>query len=145
MITNIEEISVWDIGVRLFHWLLVASFIIAYASAEEESLVHIYSGYMVLGLITFRLLWGFIGSKHARFSDFVYSPAKIVSYLKSLIYKAPEHYTGHNPAGGLMVVALLISLFVVTVSGLKLYAVEEGKGPLAAQMDISIVSTAYAD
>ena len=145
MQTHTKEIPVWDIGVRLFHWLLVISFIVAYASSEEESLVHIYSGYLVLGLITFRLLWGFIGTKYARFSDFLYSPGKVVTYLKSLTSKSPDHYFGHNPAGGLMVLALLISLFIVTFSGLKLYAVEEGKGPLATQTTISIVSTAYAD
>ena len=145
MLTNNKAIPVWDIGVRLFHWLLVVSFIIAYASSEQESLIHIYSGYMVLALITFRLLWGFMGSKHARFSDFLYPPDKILSYLKSLISGNPEHYSGHNPAGGLMVMFLLISLFMVTISGLKLYAVEEGKGPLAAQMNTSIVSTAHAD
>lgn len=69
-----NEIRVWDPLVRIFHWSLVVSFAIAYFSGDEENAIHIYSGYIVAALISFRLIWGFIGSRHARFSDFVYSP-----------------------------------------------------------------------
>jgi len=141
-----NEIRVWDPLVRIFHWSLVLSFAIAYLTGEEESNLHIYSGYAVLGLIAFRVIWGFIGSRYARFSDFVYSPGAVSRYLKSLVEQKPEHYVGHNPAGGWMVIAMLLSLFVVSVSGLKLYAVEEGLGPLAnASPSLTIISTAYAD
>ena len=142
---NDNEIKVWDIFVRVFHWSLVIAFIIAYLTSEEENIWHIYSGYIVLGLITFRILWGFIGSKYARFSDFIYSPKTVFQYIKELAAKNPKHYLGHNPAGGWMVILLLISLFLVTISGLKVYAIEEGKGPLADSSDISIISKVYAN
>ena len=141
-----SETRVWDPLIRLFHWSLVLTFFISYFTGDEENQLHIYAGYAVLGLIVFRLLWGFIGSKHARFSDFLYSPKKVIEYLKSLGSGKPKHYLGHNPAGGWMVIALVISLFVSTISGLKLYAVEEGNGPLAAvTTDISLIGSAYAD
>ncbi|WP_299879999.1 cytochrome b/b6 domain-containing protein [uncultured Cocleimonas sp.] len=140
------EIRVWDILVRLFHWSLVVIFFISYFTGDEEDLIHIYTGYVVLGLIVFRLLWGIIGSKHARFSDFLYSPTSVIKYLKGLMRGKPQHYVGHNPAAGWMVIALLLSLFVTTISGLKVYAVEEGKGPLASvTTEFSIISTANAD
>ena len=143
---NTEAVRVWDMAVRLFHWSLVAMFVVAYFTAEEENILHIYSGYAVLGLISFRVVWGFIGTHYARFSDFIYSPKKVMQYVRGLMSGNPEHYLGHNPLGGWMVVALLFSLFVVTVSGLKLYAVEEGRGPLAGkEHEYSLLQDAYAD
>lgn len=140
-----SSIKVWDIAVRVFHWSLVSCFAVAYFTGDEESLVHIYSGYAVLGLISFRILWGFIGTQHARFNDFIYSPKQVIEYTKLLLTKKPKHFSGHNPLGGYMVIALLISLFVVTISGLKLYAAEEGKGPLAKIHQHSVISAALAD
>ena len=141
-----NKVYVWDPLVRIFHWGLVLAFIIAYLTAEEENPVHIYSGYVVLGLIIFRVLWGITGTKYARFSNFIYSPASVIRYIKGLIAHKPEHYLGHNPLGGWMIVALLLCLFVVTVSGLKVYAVEEGRGPLAANTgELPVISNAYAD
>ena len=140
-----DEIKVWDILVRIFHWSLVIAFFIAYFTGEEENIWHIYAGYTVLGLISFRVIWGFIGTKYARFSNFIYSPSTALQYLKGLIMKHPKHYLGHNPAGGWMVILLLTSLFVVTVSGLKVYAIEEGKGPLASSSEIALVSESYAN
>ena len=141
-----NKVKVWDPLVRIFHWSLVLAFIIAYLTAEEENPVHIYSGYVVLGLITFRVLWGIAGTRYARFSDFIYSPAAVIRYVKGLIANKPEHYLGHNPLGGWMIVALLLCLFVITLSGLKLYAVEEGRGPLAVNTgELSVISNAYAD
>ena len=140
-----KQIKVWDILVRIFHWSLVLTFCIAYLTGEEESNRHIYAGYAVLGLISFRLIWGLVGSKHARFSDFIYSPVTIIQYLKELFGKNPKHYLGHNPAGGVMVVLLLISLFIVTISGLKVYAIEEGKGPLASATNIELIRYSHAD
>lgn len=141
-----NEIRVWDLLVRIFHWSLVLSFFISYLTAEEESELHIYAGYTVLGLIIFRLLWGVIGTKHSRFKDFLYSPKEVTLYLKELITKKPKYYVGHNPVGGWMIIALLVSLFVVTISGLKVYAIEEGLGPLArVTTELPIISNAYAD
>ena len=140
-----HEVKVWDPLVRIFHWSLVLFFAIAYLSGEDESIIHIYSGYVVLGLIIFRVIWGLIGTKYARFSDFVHTPKYVIQYFKDLFTGSAKHYLGHNPLGGVMVVALLISLFMVSFSGLKLYAVEEGLGPLAAGNNISLISSAYAD
>ncbi|MGB5426335.1 MAG: cytochrome b/b6 domain-containing protein [Gammaproteobacteria bacterium] len=141
-----KEIRVWDPLVRLFHWSLVLSFSIAYLSGEEESNLHIYAGYVVLGLIAFRVLWGLVGTRYARFSDFVTSPATVMRYLKGLLARKPQHYPGHNPAGGWMVIAMLVCLFIVSVSGLKVYAIEEGLGPLAADTPaLTLISPALAD
>lgn len=143
---NENKIKVWDGLVRIFHWTLAASFLIAYITQEEENIWHVYSGYTVLGLITFRVLWGVIGTKYARFSEFIYSPKMVLQYIKGLINNNPKRYIGHNPAGGWMIVALLLSLFVVTISGLKVYAIEEGRGPLAGiTTDLSVISHANAD
>jgi len=140
-----SEVRVWDPLVRLFHWSLVLAFTISYISGEEESSLHVYSGYTVLGLISFRFVWGFIGTKYARFSNSIYSRDTLIQYLKSLLTTQPEHYLGHNPAGGWMVIALILSLFLTTLSGLKLYAVEEGLGPFASTPTVSLISSAYAD
>lgn len=137
---------VWDLSIRVFHWSLVLLFAFSYITGEvmdhEDMSLHSYSGYAITLLLTYRILWGFVGPQYARFSNFIYPPATIIRYLKSLRSSEPEHYMGHNPAGGLMVIVLLISLFTTCFSGLLAYAAE-GKGPLA-QVDIQLISSAYA-
>lgn len=141
-----QLIRVWDPMVRLFHWSLVIAFILCYISGEEESDLHLFSGYAILGLISFRVIWGLIGTKYARFNNFIYRKEAVIAYLKSLVSRKPKHYTGHNPAGGWMVIALILSLFITTLSGLKLYAVEEGLGPFANNLpQVQLISSAYAD
>lgn len=141
-----NEKRVWDPLVRIFHWGLVISFTLAYLSGEEENALHIYSGYVVLGLISFRIFWGFLGTTHARFRDFIYAPKAVFNYLKGLKSGHPPHYTGHNPAGGWMVILMLICLSVVSYTGLKVYAIEEGSGPLAATtLETSLVHISHAD
>lgn len=144
---NPSPIRVWDILIRIFHWSLAAGFIAAYLTSEEDNPWHIYSGYTVLGLIIFRLIWGFVGSRHARFSDFVRPPAVVYQYIQSLRAGQPPPYIGHNPLGGWMVIAMLLTLFAVTLSGLKVYAIEEGKGPFAGLQSIQLtpVSIAHAE
>ena len=124
--TEKSSIQVWDMPVRVFHWSLVILFIIAYLTGDEDNNVHIYCGYAVLALVLFRIVWGFVGTQYARFSDFVYSPREVFQYLKGLVNRNVKHYVGHNPAGGWMVITLLICLLVVTISGLKVYAIQEG-------------------
>lgn len=126
-----SKIRVWDPFVRVFHWSLVTCFFIAYLSGEVESLLHIYSGYAVIVLVVSRLIWGFIGTKYARFKQFTYSPTSVLSYLKEFASGQPRHYTGHNPAAAWMIFALLICLVMTSISGLKVYGIE-GYGPLAS-------------
>lgn len=128
-----DTVKVWDPLVRIFHWSLVAAFTISYLSGEEESALHVWSGYVVLGLVLFRVVWGFIGTRHARFSDFIVGPAAIIAYVRGLVAGRPRHYLGHNPLGSVMIVALLLGLLATTVSGLTVYGAE-GAGPLAGMM-----------
>lgn len=118
--TPANTVPVWDISIRIFHWALVAGFAVAYLTGEMEVSLHENAGYIILGLLLYRLLWGFIGSRYARFSSFVFSPAETFSYIGSLLRLKPEHYLGHNPAGALMVFALLTSLALAVVSGILL-------------------------
>lgn len=134
-----ERVKVWDIGVRLFHWTLVLLFAVSYLTGEDESMVHIYAGYGVIALIVFRLVWGFVGTRHARFTDFVRGPGATMDYAKSMLSGKPAYYLGHNPLGGWMVIALLLSLAGTCWSGLEAYAVE-GHGPLALQESFFIQS-----
>lgn len=110
---------VWDAPVRVFHWLMVASFAVAWLSADSErwKLAHITAGYTMAGLVAFRILWGLVGTRHARFADFVRGPRAVLSYLGSLLRRQPEHHAGHNPAGGLAILALLALALLVTATG----------------------------
>ena len=110
------QTRVWDIGVRLFHWSLVASVATTYFIAEQRVL-HRWFGYGVIALIAFRLIWGVIGGKHARFSDFVPGPRKFFAYVMDTIKGQEPRYLGHNPAGGAMIVALLVTLASVGGTG----------------------------
>jgi len=125
------QIKVWDPLVRLFHWTLVFSFGVCYFTQEENYELHIWSGYVVLGALFVRLIWGFVGSRYARFRDFLYSPREIVSYLKQVLRGAPKRYLGHNPAGGAMILLLLIGCMVIGLSGIALDGAENRAGPLA--------------
>ncbi len=142
--TDLTEIPVWDPLLRLFHWTLLLSFCTAYLSEGElfEGLqdrldgellqvVHVWAGYGLAGLLLFRLLWGFVGPRYARFSDFVHRPGEILAYLYGVLtLRAPRHL-GHNPAGGAMIVAMLLALTATVVTGLALYGADKGLGPLA--------------
>jgi len=116
-------VLVWDAPVRVFHWLMVLCFFGAYVTAESERwrLVHVTLGYTMAGLVVFRLLWGMIGTRYARFSNFVRGPRAVVRYLGSLLRGNPEATLGHNPAGALAIVALLALAAAVAASGWALY------------------------
>jgi len=140
---NSEFLKVWDLAVRVFHWTLVGCYTLAFLSAENIRTLHIIFGYAVLSLVLFRILYGFGGTKHARFSDFLYRPVEILDCLKGLSIGRPKHYIGHNPVGGLMIVILLLCLLSLTLTGLKTYGVK-GHGPFADK-EISFMSKALAD
>lgn len=130
-------IRVWDVPVRVFHWLVAVLVLLAWVTKEvggEAMTYHMWIGYTVLALVLFRLIWGFVGSQHARFGDFVRGPVTVVRYVfgSSRPESVPSH--GHNPAGGWSVLALLTCLLVQAVTGL--FANDEiiVEGPLAARV-----------
>lgn len=118
-----KRILVWDIPTRVFHWLLAGSFAGAFLTAESETWrdLHVLLGYTVLGLIGFRLLWGLIGTRYARFTSFAFRPSQVVAYLKSLLSRSPQHYLGHNPAGSWVIYALLLLGIASGVTGYAAY------------------------
>ena len=130
-------VKVWDLPIRAFHWLLVAGFFVAYLTEEELLTVHVWAGYLVLGLLIFRLLWGFVGNDYARFASFLCSPAKSFAYVKDATSLKSKRYLGHNPAGAAMIVLLIISLLLTVLSGLVVYAADQNLGPLAGMVGSS--------
>lgn len=112
------QIKVWDPAVRIFHWTLVVAFFAAYFSGEDLHDLHELTGYVVLVLVIFRLIWGFIGSEHARFANFVRGPGLVLANLRDIAMMHPKRYLGHSPAGGAMVVLLLALLAATTVTGI---------------------------
>lgn len=126
-----EQVRVWDLPVRLFHWSLALSFSIAYLTEDNLLSVHVWAGYTLLVLILIRFVWGFIGNRYARWSDFIKSPSEITAYLRDTVQFKAKRYPGHNPAGGAMVVALISSLAATILSGLAVYGGQELSGPLA--------------
>jgi cytochrome b len=123
------DILVWDAPVRVFHWLMVFSFAGAYLTAESERwrLIHVTLGYTMGGLVAFRIIWGLVGTRHARFSSFVHGFASVRRYVQSLIAGKPEHHVGHNPAGAVAIVLLLLSSIVIVATGWGVYNDTGGK------------------
>jgi cytochrome b len=104
-----QKIRIWDAPVRMFHWLLVICFAGAYITSESEvwRLVHVTLGYTLGGLLAFRLVWGLVGTRYARFNSFVRGPAAVLRYLQSVKSGRPEHHVGHNPAGAVAIILLM--------------------------------------
>ncbi len=125
------QVLVWDLLVRWGHWLLVVLFFVAYLTDDDLLTVHSWAGYGVGIYVVLRVVWGFVGPKHARFADFAYGPIRAARYLMDLLLFRAERHLGHSPAGALMVFSLLICLALTTVTGIALLAVEENAGPLA--------------
>jgi len=118
-----QPILVWDLPTRIFHWALVSSFTAAFLTAESERWrdVHVLSGYALLGLIAFRLVWGVIGSRYARFAEFVRGPAAVIRYLGRIVKGKVERSPGHNPVGAAAILALLLLGVASGLSGWALY------------------------
>lgn len=122
--TERRRILVWDLPTRAFHWLLAVSFAGAWITAESERWrdVHLTLGYTVGVLVLLRLVWGFAGSRYARFSSFVAGPRRVAAYLRSLVAGAPHRSAGHNPAGGWAILALIGLAVGVVATGLAVNA-----------------------
>jgi cytochrome b len=110
-------VKVWDPLVRFFHWSLVISFAVAWISAEDWKDLHHWAGYAAGALIAFRLVWGLIGPRYARFTQFVKSPAAVAAYLRDMVTGRERRHLGHNPAGGLMILALMCTMGAVAFTG----------------------------
>src|SRR5262245_37529441 len=118
---ELRAVRVWDIPVRLFHWILVALIILSFTTAQiggNAMRIHELSGFTILTLVLFRVLWGVFGSTYARFTDFVRGPAQALGYAKALASGRASFHAGHNPLGGWMIVAMLLCLLVQTGTGL---------------------------
>ncbi len=125
-----STVKVWDPLVRVFHWSLVFFFLFAFITEDGRLNLHVQAGYAVSFLIGFRLLWGLVGSRNARFLTFVKSPKVMLIYLKGMLSFKVPHYLGHNPLGAAMVIVLLSSVALVSFTGMMIIA-SEGNGPLA--------------
>jgi cytochrome b len=138
-----SKILVWDLPLRLFHWLLVMLVVVSVVSAKiggNAMQVHMLSGYTILTLVLFRILWGFAGSTHARFASFVRGPAAVIAYLRGLTGHEAGQHLGHNPAGAWSVILMLAALLLQAATGLFANDDISTEGPLA-----KLVSKALSD
>ncbi len=137
---NAENILVWDFPVRVFHWLLVLTFFVALSTGDSDRWrdVHVFSGYLLLGLLMFRMVWGIIGSRYARFRSFLYRPTQAIRYVSDLLGGAGQRYIGHNPAGSWAIYALLGLGLLVSLSGWVVLGAEESHGALKGLFDSAL-------
>jgi cytochrome b len=110
-------VRVWDPAIRVFHWGLAVSILTAWLTGDGWKSVHIWSGYVAASLVAFRLLWGFVGTRHARFADFIRSPSVVLFYLKEMVVGREARHIGHNPAGGIMIILLIVTIIAIAVTG----------------------------
>ena len=125
---------VWDLPVRLFHWTLVILIVVSVTTGKIGGnwlAWHFYSGYLILALVLFRIVWGLIGSDTARFAGFVRGPSQIFAYARSMLGGPPQFHAGHNPLGGLVIVLMLILLLTQATTGLFVDDDIATRGPLA--------------
>ena len=128
-----STVKAWDPLIRVFHWSLVFFFLLAFITEDDWLNLHVQAGYAVTLLIAFRLFWGLVGTRNARFSHFVKAPKFVLEHLRGMLTFKASHYLGHNPVAAVMVILLLASIALVAFSGLVMIA-SEGQGPLAATL-----------
>ncbi len=126
------NIKVWDIFIRSFHWTLAALMAALFLSEEHYLTLHAAAGYVVLFLVAGRVLWGFIGTRHARFADFVHPLGRIRAYLKDALRFRHRRTLGHNPLAGAMILLMFFFIAIAALSGVALYGAGEGAGPIAS-------------
>lgn len=112
-----RTIRVWDTFVRVFHWSLVVAFVTAYFAGDDYETVHLVAGYAAAALVTARVVWGVVGTGYARFAQFVRRPSTVLGYLADIATGREVRYLGHNPAGGAMIVALLVTIGGICLTG----------------------------
>ena len=135
-------IVVWDPLVRVGHWTIVTAFAIAYFTEEDLLSVHVWAGYVVGVAVLIRVLWGLVGPNRARFSDFIYPPRAILAYLGDLVRFRAARYVGHSPAGGAMIVVLLLMLAATVATGVMALGADKHAGPLALLYKSEAISSA---
>ncbi len=139
------SVKVWDLFIRCFHWTLVLGFTTAFISGEvHAAALHVWVGYALCALLLARVYWGFKGSEYARFRSFFFSVKETLEYVRSMFKGHPKHYFGHNPAGALMVFALLGLLTFIFASGLLTLGTIDFEGPLLFLANLVSDDTSYA-
>jgi cytochrome b len=126
-------VKAWDPLIRVFHWSLVFFFLLAFITGDDWVNLHVQTGYAVSLLIGFRLLWGLVGTRNARFASFVKAPKIVLSHLRGMLLFKASHYLGHNPVAAVMVILLLSSIALLAFTGMVMIA-SEGQGPLASTL-----------
>ena len=130
---------VWDLPLRIFHWLFGLSILAAWATAElGEEQIHMWIGYLIISLLLFRICWGIWGTRHAQFIHFIPGPGALLSYLKQMPNRSSKQSVGHNPLGSLMVIAMIVLVALQAVSGLFTEG-EIWAGPYVSALDSSVV------
>ena len=112
-----RTVRVWDPFVRVFHWSQAALIAVAWLTEDGPKTLHQTAGYIIAGMLALRVVWGFVGPRHARFSDFVRGPSTVLGYMRAMVAGREPRYLGHNPAGGAMVVALLLTVAGIAMTG----------------------------
>ena len=137
---NPSRAVIWDLPTRLFHWLVVLCFALAWLTYDDNRFlyVHVFSGYVFLALLVFRLLWGFVGTHYARFVSFAHDFNSVTEYLLSMLNGKAMRYIGHNPAGGWAIFLMLALGLTVGITGVLTLGGEEGHGPLAGYINYAV-------
>lgn len=133
-----KMIEVWDLSLRLFHWLLATAFFVAWWSEGRDIRLHIIAGSVIAGLLLYRVIWGFVGEKHALFTSFRPTWAMLAGHAGDLIRLQPARYMGHTPIGSLMIYMLLLALLILVATGMALLGLQMGLGlfsPWASSAD----------
>ena len=137
-----QSVLVWDFPVRVFHWLLVISFAGAWLTSESESqqMIHYAFGYSACAVVLFRIVWGLVGTRYARFTQFIKGPVETIQHIKALLTRHRQSELGHNPAGALVMIALMLFILLIGLTGY--WSVKEFLGDFMSEAHEAIASVA---